>query len=137
MRIADGGGAPGRLDAGSTTPKVRTEHPPLQYRTTETNELGPIYTGRTVLDTHGIALGTVTDALYDEGAYEPSYLLVSPGVLRRSHFVPTAGASQTDAGEIVVTWDRRWFRLSPATNGRAALTSRQRRELDQHYATRC
>ena len=108
----------------------------MQYRTTETNHLGPIYTGRRVFDAHGLALGTITDVVYADNQYEPHYLIVDPGVLRRSHYVPTAGAAQTDRGDIVVAWDREWFRLSPPASGRPVLTERQQRDLAIHYAAR-
>ena len=108
----------------------------MQYRTTDTDELGPIYTGRRVLDVHGLALGTVTDVVYDDDAYDPVYLVVDPGVLRRAHYVPAAGACQTASGEIVVAWDRDWFRLSPHATGRPVLTPRRRRDVASHYATR-
>ncbi|MEQ8439589.1 MAG: PRC-barrel domain-containing protein [Ilumatobacter fluminis] len=108
----------------------------MQYRTTDSSDLGPIYTGRKVFDAHGLALGTITDVVYADGEYEPQYLVVDPGMLRRSHYVPTAGAAQTDTGDIVVAWDREWFRLSPPASGRPVLTGRQRRDLAVHYAAR-
>jgi hypothetical protein len=107
----------------------------MQYRISREDEPGPIYTGRRVLDEHGLPLGTVTDVVYVHGAYEPEYLVVDPGVLRRSHYVPIAGATQTPAGEIVVAWDRDWFRLAPTVTGRAStLTSTERRAVEAHYA---
>jgi hypothetical protein len=106
----------------------------LQYRTTDVGEPGPIYTGRRVLDEHGLPLGTVTDVIYPPGECDPEYLIVDPGVLRRAHYVPAAGACQTARGEIVVPWDRDWFRLAPTATARPVLSATRRRELAAHYA---
>jgi len=107
----------------------------MQYRIGREDEPGPIFSGRRVLDEHGLPLGTVTDVVYVPGEYEPEYLAVDPGLLRRSHYVPAAGASQTTDGEIVVAWDRDWFRLAPTVSGRASSLSRdERRALEVHYA---
>lgn len=106
----------------------------MQYRIRRDDEPGPIFTGRKVLDEHGLPLGTVTDVVYAPGEYEPEYLVVDPGLLRWSHYVPATGASQTTAGEIVVAWDRDWFRLAPTVTGRPAELSRaERRALASHY----
>ena len=108
----------------------------MQYRRPGSNDLGPIYTGRRVFDAHGLTLGTVTDVVYADGEYEPQYLVVDPGMLRRSHYVPTAGAARTDDGDIVVAWDREWVRLSPPASGRPTLSGRRRHDLAVHYAAR-
>lgn len=92
------------------------------------------YTGRTVIDEHGLVLGAVTDVVYDAHTQRPEYLVVSPGALRRAHCVPVHGALETADGTIVVPWDKDWFRLAPAAVGQATLRERDRRELEAHYA---
>jgi sporulation protein YlmC with PRC-barrel domain len=92
------------------------------------------YTGRKVIDEHGLVLGVVTDVTYDAYTQRPEYLVVNPGPLRRSHYVPVHGAAEIDDGTIVVPWDKDWFKLAPAANGHAALRPRDRRELEAHYA---
>lgn len=92
------------------------------------------YTGRKVIDEHGLVLGVVTDVVYDAHTQRPEYLVVNPGPLRRSHYVPVHGAAEIDDGTIVVPWDKDWFKLAPAANGHAGLRARDRRELESHYA---
>lgn len=106
----------------------------MQYRTHRGDEPGPIFTGRRVLDAHGLPLGSVTDVVYAPGEHDPEYLVVDPGLLRRAHCVPTAGACQTATGEIVVAWDRDWFRLAPKASGRTVLSQSDRRALQTHYS---
>jgi len=108
----------------------------MQYRATSPSEPGPIFTGRRVLDEHGLRLGTITDVVYSTSGHTPEHLVVDPGPLRRARFVPVAGACQTVAGDIVVPWDRDWFRLAPVAGVRPVLTAAQRRALHAHYARR-
>lgn len=91
------------------------------------------YTGRTVLDEHGLVLGVVTTVVYDDHTQRPEYLVVNPGPLRRSHYVPVLGAAETADGTIVVPWDRDWFRLAPTANLHGVLRPGDRRALDAHY----
>ena len=74
----------------------------MQYRTTDTSDPGPIYTGRRVLDEHGLPLGTVTDVVYESDDYEPLYLVVDPGLLRRAHYLPAAGAWSSTNHQLAV-----------------------------------
>lgn len=92
------------------------------------------YTGRKVIDEHGLVLGLVADVVYNSHTQRPEYLVVNPGPLRRSHYVPVLGAAEIEDGTIVVPWDKDWFKLAPAANGHAALRQRDRRELEAHYA---
>ena len=91
------------------------------------------YTGRKVIDEHGLVLGEVREVVYDAHTQRPEYLVVSPGVLRRSHYVPIDGAVEVADGSIVVPWDRDWFRLAPSAGG-GALRPKDRRDLESHYA---
>lgn len=92
------------------------------------------YTGRTVIDEHGLVLGVVSDVVYDAYTQRPEYLVVNPGALRRSHYVPVDGALETGDGTIVVPWDKDWFKLAPAAHGHPNLRANARRELEAHYA---
>ena len=92
------------------------------------------YTGRKVIDEHGLVLGVVTDVAYDAHTQRPEYLVVNPGPLRRAHYVPVHGAAEIEDGTIVVPWDKDWFRLAPAASSHAALRPNERRELESHYA---
>lgn len=108
----------------------------MQYRTQRDDEPGPIFTGRRVLDEHRLPLGSITDVLYAPGEFEPEYFVVDPGLLRRAHYVPAAGACQTPGGQIVVPWDRDWFRLAPTASGRPVLSNTDRRAVEIHYSRR-
>lgn len=91
------------------------------------------YTGRRVRDEHGLVLGLVADIVYDDITQRPEYLVVSPGPLRRAHYVPFDGAMETGDGTIVVPWDKEWFRLAPRAHTTPSLRPRARRELEIHY----
>ena len=106
----------------------------MLYRSHRPGEIGPTITGRVVLDEHGLRLGSVTDVVYRADSHDPEFLVVRPGPLRRSHYVPAAGACQTMDGEIVVPWDRDWFRLAP-TGGKTVSPAR-RTAIAVHYTRR-
>ena len=92
-----------------------------------------VYTGRPVLDEHGIALGAITDVVYDEVG-QPEYLVVDPGIFRSSHYVPVNGSYATAHGEVVVPWDKFWFKQAPKASGQHLLSSLDRHMLEVHYA---
>lgn len=97
---------------------------------------GPALTGRTAIDEHGEQLGEIADVVFDQLDEQPEYLVVKPGVLRMSHYVPVAGTYETIEGDIVVPWDRHWFKLAPKAQRGHSLTSTQRHDLEAHYAHR-
>lgn len=94
------------------------------------------FTGRAVLDEHGMPLGTVTDVVYDARGESPEYLVVDPGVLRAAHYVPVRGAYAAQDGEVIVPWDRHWFKLAPKADRDHVLGPVDRRTLEVHYAQR-
>ena len=95
---------------------------------------GPAFTGRTAIDEHGDHLGEIADVVFDQQDGQPEYLVVDPGVFRKAHYVPVEGTYETVEGDIVVPWDRHWFKLAPAARRSHALTSGERQELEAHYA---
>jgi sporulation protein YlmC with PRC-barrel domain len=96
---------------------------------------GPIYTGRTVIDEHGEQLGEIADVVFDQELGRPEYLVVNPGVFRKAHYVPVDGTYETFDGDIVVPWDRHWFKLAPTATRDHVLTNEERHELETHYAS--
>ncbi len=106
----------------------------MRHQPQPPDRIGPILTGRVVLDEHGLRLGTVVDVVFETDGHDPEYLIVKPGPFRRSRYVPTAGAGQTDSGDIVVAWDRDWFRLSPTASTWPAIPPGRRRAVAMHYA---
>jgi sporulation protein YlmC with PRC-barrel domain len=105
----------------------------MHYRRRDDHHLDAILTGRVVLDEYGVRLGTVADVVFEPDAHVPDYLVVDPGPLRRARYVPTSGACQTPRGDIIVPWDRDWFRLAPAAGGRPRLSDDDRQRLRAHY----
>lgn len=99
-----------------------------------TEHHGPSFTGRTAIDEHGDQLGEIADVVFDQHYGRPEYLVVKPGVFRSSHYVPVEGIYETIEGEIVVPWDRHWFKLAPKAQRSHALSSEQRHDLEAHYA---
>ena len=107
----------------------------MQFPATDGTEThGPAYTGRTAIDEHGEQLGEIADVVFDQHYGQPEYLVVKPGVLRSSHYVPVEGTYETVEGDIVVPWDRHWFKLAPKAHRNHALTSAERHDLEAHYA---
>ena len=106
----------------------------MLYRSHRPGEIGHTLRGRIVLDEHGLRLGSVTAVVDRDDGHGPEFLVVNPGPLRRSHYVPAAGACETVDGEIVVPWDRDWFRLAPT--GGPALSRSRRTAIALHYAAR-
>ena len=108
----------------------------MLYRSHRPGEIGPVIAGRVVLDEHGLRLGSVTGLVYRGDGRVPEFLVVNPGPLRRSRYVPVAGACQTPDGEIVVPWDRDWFRLAPGPSGGRRVSAERRTAIAVHYARR-
>ena len=100
----------------------------------------PTYTGHHVLDEHGDDIGRVVDVIYtdpdhtDDGSMIPHWLVVDPGPLRAAHYVPIEGSYVTEAGAVVVPWEKRWVKSAPKANGDHVLTNTTLTELEQHYA---
>jgi sporulation protein YlmC with PRC-barrel domain len=94
----------------------------------------PMYAGKSVIDEHGEQLGSVDDVIFDQHEERPEYLLVNPGALHRSHYIPVDGTYESIDGVIVAPWDRHWFKLSPKASRDHVLTSADRSELEAHYA---
>lgn len=91
------------------------------------------YTGRPVLDEHGLALGSISDVVFDASG-APEYIVVDPGVFRSSHYVPIRGSYTTSHGEVVVPWDKFWFKQAPKATGHRLLSALERHMLEVHYA---
>lgn len=97
---------------------------------------GPAFTGRAAIDEHGEKLGEIADVVFDGHLGQPEYLVVDPGLFRSAHYVPVDGTYESVDGDIVVPWDRHWFKLAPKAHRAHALTSSERHDLEAHYAHR-
>jgi hypothetical protein len=93
------------------------------------------YSGKRMLDARTEVIGKITDVLYDGTDLQPSWLIVGTGLLRSEHYVPADGAYETQAGDVVVAFDKRWIKSSPKADRRHVLASDDREQLVAHYRT--
>lgn len=99
------------------------------------------YAGHDVLDEKGHKIGKVTDVVYDDRRSDaadtmtPTWMVVDPGMMRASHYVPVEGTYRSQGDEIIVPWDKEWLKSAPKASGDHILTDSQRDELEQHYRT--
>jgi sporulation protein YlmC with PRC-barrel domain len=93
------------------------------------------FSGHAVIDRHGTEVGTITDVVYDEITEEPTWGVVSPGVLHSRHYIPLAPPVYvSDAGAVVVPYDREDVLSAPKVHRNHVVTPAVRRELEHHYA---
>src|SRR5258706_14586513 len=65
------------------------------------------FSGHPVIDRHGTEVGTITDVVYDEMTEQPTWGVVSPGMLHARHYIPlTPPVYVSQAGAVVVPYDR-------------------------------
>lgn len=65
------------------------------------------YSGHPVIDRHGTEVGTITDVVYDEVTEEPTWGVVSPGLLHARHYIPLTPPVYLDTGgAVVVPYDK-------------------------------
>jgi hypothetical protein len=93
------------------------------------------YSGRRMLDKRTEMIGKITDVLYDGNDLKPSWLIVDTGLLRSEHYVPADGAYETQGGDVVVPFDKRWIRSSPKADRRHVLPNGRREAIVAHYRT--
>jgi sporulation protein YlmC with PRC-barrel domain len=120
-----------RLVMYDTTPDSNPN--PTTRFPSETPASTPMYAGKSVIDEHGETLGSVDDVIFDVREDRPEYLLVNPGILHRSHYIPVEGTYESIDGDIVAPWDRHWFKESPTATRDHVLTSTDRDALEAHY----
>src|SRR4051794_1822098 len=67
------------------------------------NDELPQFSGHPVIDRHGTEVGTITDVVYDEMTEEPTWGVVSPGLLHSRHYIPLSPPVYlSDDGVVVV-----------------------------------
>ena len=92
------------------------------------------YSGHQVIDRHGTEVGTITDVVYDEITEEPTWGVVSPGVLHARHYIPLAPPVYLDTGgAVVVPYDKTFVKHAPKANKDHVLTSAMKAELNTYY----
>ena len=112
---------------------MQTHHDHDHDHRSDDRGVSTTFTGRSVLDEHGLSLGSITDVVYDDRGIDPEYLVVDPGLFRAAHYVPVDGAYETSDGKIVVAWDKFWFKQAPKAPADHILTPVDRHELEIHY----
>jgi len=99
------------------------------------NDELPQFAGHTVIDRHGTQVGTITDVVYDEMTEEPTWGVVSPGLLHARHFVPlTPPVYVSQGGDVVVPYDREDVLRAPRAPRHHLISPTMRRELEHHYS---
>ena len=88
-------------------------------------------TGRTVLDSRAVRVGTVTDVIFGEG--DPDWAVVKTGPLSGEHFVPL-GYTHVDAdGRVVVPLDKAEIKRAPRVGRDHVITTQSRNQLRDYY----
>lgn len=99
------------------------------------NEELPQFSGHNVIDRHGTQVGTITDVVYDEITEEPTWGVVSPGLMHARHYVPLSPPVYiSQGGDVVVPYDRADVLRAPKVSRHHVLSPTLRRELEHHYA---
>lgn len=91
------------------------------------------YTGHDVIDRDGETVGTVSDVFYEDGATDPSWLVVDPGVFRKERLVPVEGSYETREGKIMVPFDKNWIKDAPKVDGSTYPDLSLRQQSAQHF----
>lgn len=88
-----------------------------------------------VFDTNGARIGKVTDVIYDERASleEPQLVVVNPGRLRPSHYVPMVGVRRTDGGDLQIPFTEERVAQSPKARRDHALTRPEIEDIKHYY----
>lgn len=90
------------------------------------------FSGHHVTNPHQERIGTVTDVVYDHAGDEPRWLVVKLGLLQAERFVPIEGSYETEDGNIVVPFDKKWIKSAPTA--RTHVMSKEiEHEAAEHY----
>jgi hypothetical protein len=99
------------------------------------NDELPQFSGHTLVDRHGNQVGTITDVVYDEITEEPTWGVVTAGVLKGRHYVPLMPPTYiAQGGDVVVPYDKDDVLHAPKAARNHVVTPSLQRELEHHYA---
>lgn len=90
------------------------------------------YRGHEVVDDHTQKVGVVTDVVYDVSG-QPEWIVVDPGVLRSSHYVPIAGSYVTEDGALTIPFSKSQVKSAPKAASDHIVTTELERQLLHHY----
>ncbi len=99
------------------------------------NDELPQFSGHTVIDRHGTEVGMITDVVYDDLTEEPTWGVVSPGILHARHYIPLSPPVYlSEAGAVVVPYDKGDVLRAPKVHRNHVVSPMLRRELEHHYS---
>jgi sporulation protein YlmC with PRC-barrel domain len=90
------------------------------------------YRGHEVIDDHADHVGTVTDVVYSNDG-TPQWVVVDPGLLRASHYVPVAGSYITENGAMTIPFTKAQVKSAPKASSDHVITSELEQQLVNHY----
>jgi sporulation protein YlmC with PRC-barrel domain len=89
--------------------------------------------GQQLLDRDGVAIGKVTDVIFDAATLEPEWITVKVGRFGGEHFVPVS-ATETGGDGPAVPFPKEKVKEAPvAEKGHAAPSPNERQMIFQHY----
>lgn len=93
------------------------------------------FRGHEVVDENGVAVGKITDIVYDHRTEQPRWGVVDTGFMKSTHYVPlVAKTYMSESGAVVVPYDRHTILHSPKAARDHVLSPMKERELEHHYA---
>ena len=91
------------------------------------------YVDHEVVDEQHNTVGKITDVLYDDDETEPKWLVVKPGPLSKERYVPIEGSYESEDGDIVVPFDKKWVKQAPKASGDHVLDHDTEADAAEHY----
>jgi uncharacterized protein (TIGR02271 family) len=90
--------------------------------------------GRQVVDQRGDKVGTITDVYFDQDTNAVEWYAVSTGLFgTKTSFVPVAGSSWDDEGNVIVAHDKAAIKDAPRVEPDGDLSEDEERELYAFY----
>jgi len=89
--------------------------------------------GRTVIDTHHVEVGTITDVVYDDVSSNPTWAIVKTGALRGEHYMPLVDTYVADDGRLVAPFDKTSVKRAPKAGRDHVVTPDIAKELRDYY----
>jgi uncharacterized protein YrrD len=90
------------------------------------------YVGRPLTSASGDRIGKITDVISDPNGFEPEWLTVKTGVLRREHLVPIVAVEER-GGDVVTTLDAEVIKHAPVSPDHTRPSDAERRALYEHF----
>lgn len=94
-----------------------------------------LWQGKTVLDSSGKQIGTISDVYFDEQTGQPEWALVSSGLFgTRQHFIPIAHQRmQSGQDSVTVSFSADQVMNAPSVDADGELSEDEEHRLYNHY----